>query len=339
MQDALILIVDDNELNREMAADILGSLGLSVEIADSGQTAIDMCKTKKYTAIMMDYMMPEMDGATATMQIRQEGMCTDIPILAMTAEEDPMVVQTLLESGMNAILHKPLDPSMLYIALGEFVSEPLTRPAGLDAEIQMDDVMTGLEAMGFDVSAGVKYTGSEALYRQYLKNFLKLLPGILDTMQTSMANKDYERFTIEVHGLKSNFRALGNQKLFAISQAFEKMGKEGKHENIDADYPSFYSDAQKCLEGLRNLTGAKDLLPALSNKELSVVLKELRDACDTFDLDTADYILDRLEAHAVSEAFSDHMKKLYDKIAGIEYVEAIELVDKILHRITEARDV
>jgi len=332
-----ILIVDDNDLNLEMAINVIESMGAVADGADCGQVAVDKAKTQKYDVILMDYMMPNMDGAEATKLIRSEGENVATPIIAMTAEEDPSTIQILIESGMNTVLHKPIDPGALYSALSEFTDYKLERPKTVSADVsKMDDLLIELVNMNFDVSSGIRFTGSEESYRQYLGDFVKLLPGLLNTLNTCVEKKDFERFTIEVHGLKSNFRALGHPELFAVSQMLEKLGKNGKFTEIVNIFPEYFDNCKKCSDKLKTMFGKKALLSALPTEEISIVLSELRDALDTFDLDTADYMIDKLGAHENPDEIAEDMDSLYEKVAGVRYDDAMEVIDKIIEKIKRA---
>ena len=109
-----ILLAEDNELNQEIAAAILGDAGFTTEIAGNGQIAVEMLKKSEpgyYKLILMDVRMPVMDGYEATKTIRklENHQLASIPILAMTANAFEEDKQEALQSGMNGHLAKPID--------------------------------------------------------------------------------------------------------------------------------------------------------------------------------------------------------------------------------------
>ena len=119
-----ILLVEDNELNQEIAVEILRAVGFSVEVASDGLAAVEKMKgaeAGRYDVILMDIQMPVMDGYEATRQIRAMGSpaCAGIPIVAMTANAFEEDRRAALDAGMNGHVAKPIDPEVLLDTLSE----------------------------------------------------------------------------------------------------------------------------------------------------------------------------------------------------------------------------
>ncbi|MBP5624417.1 MAG: response regulator, partial [Lachnospiraceae bacterium] len=122
-----ILVVEDNDINREIAEAILQKKGIVTETAVNGQEAVEMFASRVagyYDMILMDIRMPVMSGLTATKRIRamDRDDAAEIPIVAMTANAFSKDVQASLDAGMDAHLSKPIEPNVLYSTISKFVS-------------------------------------------------------------------------------------------------------------------------------------------------------------------------------------------------------------------------
>ncbi|MDB5851426.1 MAG: hypothetical protein JWP29_5178, partial [Rhodoferax sp.] len=114
---ARVLLVEDNPVNQEVAADLLQAAGLVVDIAGDGEQAVRLAKRGAYDLVLMDVQMPRMDGLEATRVLRQDPHMADLPIIAMTANAFSEDRQACLDAGMNGHLAKPVDPRVLHEAL------------------------------------------------------------------------------------------------------------------------------------------------------------------------------------------------------------------------------
>ncbi|MCL2709706.1 MAG: response regulator [Planctomycetaceae bacterium] len=112
-----ILVAEDNAINQMIIKELLSSAGIEVTIADNGLKALEKLQTNTFDLVLMDIQMPEMDGLTATMQIRSDHRFADLPILAMTANVGAEHLEESMAAGMNAHLTKPVDVNKLYGAL------------------------------------------------------------------------------------------------------------------------------------------------------------------------------------------------------------------------------
>ncbi|MFN7053726.1 MAG: response regulator, partial [Gemmobacter sp.] len=127
LQGLRVLLVEDNEINREIATELLTDAGLLVDIAENGQEACDQVARvgDGYAAVLMDVQMPVMDGIEATKRIRQLWSSDRLPVIAMTAHAYAEERQKCLDAGMDDHIAKPVDPAILVQVLNHRLRAPV----------------------------------------------------------------------------------------------------------------------------------------------------------------------------------------------------------------------
>ena len=140
-----VLLVEDNELNQEVARLLLENLGVLVDIADNGAVALDRVQQHAYDLVLMDLQMPVMDGLSASLAIRQIKALDDLPIIAMTANVLDADRQRCLDVGMVDFVAKPFDPAVLLQALLRWAKPGGAAPAGLPARMEAFNGLSTLQ--------------------------------------------------------------------------------------------------------------------------------------------------------------------------------------------------
>jgi len=129
---ARLLLVEDNEINREVALELLHGVGLAVESAENGQLALDKARNGQFDLVLMDIQMPVMDGISATLAIRAlPAPMNRVPIISMTANGQPEDREACQRAGMTEHVSKPIDLSLLAEAI-ERAAQP-NRPGARSA--------------------------------------------------------------------------------------------------------------------------------------------------------------------------------------------------------------
>ncbi|MCF1439652.1 MAG: response regulator, partial [Shewanella sp.] len=118
----LVLLVEDNFINQQVASELLKSGGYDVVLAGNGQESLDMVDSQPFDAVLMDIQMPVMDGLTATAELRKRYTSEQLPIIAMTAHAMTGDREKSLAAGMNAHITKPIELTELFETLEKWVS-------------------------------------------------------------------------------------------------------------------------------------------------------------------------------------------------------------------------
>jgi CheY-like chemotaxis protein len=256
IRGAHILLVEDNEINQQVAREILSGAGLEVTLANNGQEAVDAVKQSRFNAVLMDIQMPVMDGYEATRKIREwEGgiksdtgsqasnlqpLTSILPIIAMTAHAMTGDREKSLSTGMNDHIAKPINPEELFATLLKWIKPIADRDdarthqtsAGINTVVEdlegsptpspgakMDELPSFLP--GFDLEDGLKrLQGNRRLYRKLLLAFVNDYWETADNIHKALMADDIK----QLHGLVHNIKGLaGNLSAARLQDAAAKM--------------------------------------------------------------------------------------------------------------------
>ncbi|MFN8608790.1 MAG: response regulator [Vulcanimicrobiota bacterium] len=209
--DAHVLLVEDNEINQEVAREILRLFGLRVSLAVTGQQALDALEREAFDLVLMDLQMPEMDGLEATRRAR--GLGYRLPIVAMTANARREDRELCLAAGMNDYLAKPINPEALSQLLGRYL-QPGQAPLNEIAEQESDFP----EIEGVNCQVGLRRLGGNRnLYRSLLLQFARRQQSVCDRLEQARGDE----LKAIVHTMKGAAANLGAEILAARCRALE----------------------------------------------------------------------------------------------------------------------
>lgn len=238
IRGARILLAEDNEINQQVAVEILESAGFVVDVANNGKEALEMVRAKKYDAVLMDIRMPEMDGFNAAKKIR--GLDSDarnIPIIAMTAQTMKEDREKALAAGMNHHIAKPIDPNELYRVLAKRIKPgkktiPLSTPGQL--AVGTGDATTFPLLPGIDTRAGLaRVNGNRELYKKLLHQFHTAYQNTGKTIRESLSSGNYNLAEQVLHDIKGASGNISAMELHEAVKELETQVKQGDHDNLE----------------------------------------------------------------------------------------------------------
>ena len=225
-----ILLVEDNDLNQQVATELLHAVGLTVVIANNGREGVDSLNAQDFDLVLMDVQMPVMDGYAATRLIRQSPRFAHLPILAMTANAMGGDRELALAAGMNDHIPKPIDVTILYEKIGHWLHQsPPLPPVVALPEPHQDSAMTDqiVDTPLVDPAMGLKNAaGSAGLYQRLIKKFVDREHDVVDRLCQAIADQDRELAVRIVHTLKSSSLTLGAKDLGDLSAQLELYWKQ-----------------------------------------------------------------------------------------------------------------
>lgn len=216
---AQLLLVEDNEINQELAIELLEGQQINVTVAENGQTAIDLYKANEFDGILMDCQMPVMDGYEATQYIRQQLNDQKIPIIAMTANVMERDKEKAAQAGMNDIIAKPIDVGSMFSTLAKWVT-PKHPQKFVAASTVAKDEMPDIE--GLDVTAGLtRSSGNPDLYKKLLHRFADTYRDT-ESVSKALQAPDITTRARNIHTLKGVAGNIGAIEIQQLSASLEQ---------------------------------------------------------------------------------------------------------------------
>jgi PAS domain S-box-containing protein len=221
---ARILLVEDNELNQEVALELLREAGLIVDLAENGQLALDQLAREDYDLVLMDMQMPVMDGVTATLEIRKQPTLSELPVVAMTANAMQADRDRCLAAGMNDHIAKPIEPEDLWKALLQWIAprQP-DRQAVQAAPEVLQAVRLPSAIEGLDMVSGLRRVlGKKAVYLAMLRRFVAGQQSVVTNISNALDREDNpmaERLAHTLKGASGTIGATGVQQVAAALEA------------------------------------------------------------------------------------------------------------------------
>ena len=259
-----ILLVDDNDFNREIGLAQLEVTGATVDTAENGALAVAAVNQQTYDLVLMDIQMPVMDGYSATRELRKSW--PDLPILALTAHAMVEEKDRVQAAGMNDILTKPVLPKLLYAALSRWlVNGPVVAPTPR-TELALVSEPSQPSCLVFDLDTALtRVNGDRAALDRFLQLFRKRNAGIAADIDAALVAGDRETARRLAHALKGGAGTVGLTQLQAAAGQLEAtlaeavLGKadDARQHQQMAVLQAAWTQAQQTLNTLLEATQAK----------------------------------------------------------------------------------
>ena len=261
IKGARVLLAEDNEINQQVAKEILEGAGLNVSMANDGQEAVSAVQENQYDAVLMDIQMPVMDGHEATRRFEPMTRFKDLPIIAMTAHAMAGDHEKCLEAGMNDHVTKPIDTEALYETLSRWIKSVGGSPieerivqASVSPKMFVEDVQTPTKLDGINVEAGLKRVlGKWDTYQRILLSFLKDLEGVDASIRNLVSEKKTDEAQRLVHSIKGAGGNLGAEELQAAADPVETWFKNGQQELPQPEYDHFVKALHRVIKAIAGL--------------------------------------------------------------------------------------
>ncbi len=344
-----ILVVDDNKMNRQVVRSLLKATQIQIQEASGGEQAVEMAKKHVYNIILMDHMMPGMDGVEAMKKIREytEGPNAKTPIYVLTANAVAGAKEMYIEEGFDGFISKPIVYAELESAISDSIPEEMKQPMPDDVADQfMEQGGTAPDDLpqidGLDWNFAWLHLPSRDLLQDSLKEFYTLIPvqskkltHFYDELTLDQSDENYNDYRILVHAMKGLAATIGLIPLAGPAKLLEFAARDKKIDVIYALHPVFIYEWDSYRDKIKGAfrIGLEDDIEkkpgdiATCYKFAQIILKSLHD----MDIDTADKAVKKLKEYTYGEEADVMLANIEAAVTDIDEVSAKEEFQKMLN--------
>ncbi len=346
IEDAQVLLVEDNIINQQLTTELLEGMGLRVDIANTGPEALERINLAAYDLILMDVQLPGMSGLEATARIRQIDRLKDIPIVAMTAHDTASTKKECLAAGMNDFIAKPLDVELLMSVLVKWLAPrpartekragpPSRSPEEADSGFTVPEPLPGIHfEQGLE-----RLQGNKRLYLNLLTSFVDHYVPAASEIAKAIEENNYRIVAEQAHTIRGTAANLSLTDVADRAKQLEHEVRSGSPEDIisaaqqleDAFAVAFRSvtelaDANRNYEVHRPEAAQPDetiLASLFRDLSLSLQKNDLR-AAKQFAV---------LRRHIPEGSFDAELDRLASLLANLDFAGAVRLLDQLKEKI------
>lgn len=334
IKGAKVLLVEDNDINRQVARELLEQAGMATHIAVNGLEALDAVLSYSYDLVFMDIQMPEMDGLEAARRIRGYEQLAGLPILAMTAHAMAGDREKSINAGMNDYITKPLDPAELLKALTKWIKPGIreTAPAvaaASEPQAEIPEFNHIITTQGLQ-----RVNGNRNLYIKLLKDFYCDYGTSLADIVKSIEEDDLENAAIAVHTIKGVSGNLGAESLYDAASNLEEAVRQEQVDKIRRLLPAFEQSFSEVMDELAPLQPEEAFECTFSTLEFDPVaarqlanrLKTLLEEGDS----EAEDLVPELRAVFMVPGEGAEVGALISQIENFDFDDALETLEKLI---------
>lgn len=256
--EAKILAVDDNDMNLMVIRGLLKQTRMQIDTASDGEEALQLCDRKKYDLILMDHMMPVMDGVETMKVLRKNrsGLNYDTPVLVLTANAIAGSRELYLKEGFADYITKPIDVMKLNRVLRTYLDASLitewteTDDDGADTK---EEEAKKEDLVHIDREIGLQYCLDDELYHQVLESYLEQGQEYKLQLPAYYESKAWHEYAVTAHAIKSSSLSIGAVVLSDLAKEQEFLGKDKNEQEIQETYDVFYREFCETLTEIEGM--------------------------------------------------------------------------------------
>ncbi len=342
IRGAHLLLVEDKEVNQEVACGILEGEGFTVSVANNGREALDKVLKygDNYDLVIMDLQMPEMDGYTAAREIRKNERFERLPILAMTADAMSGVQERVFAAGMNGHASKPIDPPKLFADLVKWIDpERVSSAAGplpITSRAELPDIP------GLDTKRGLaRLQGRSDLYLRVLEKFTSRQADAGLQLSEALSSGDFEEARRLLHSLKGVVGSVSAPRLLGAVKDLDRALETEDSPSWQSLLEIFLRELDHILQGLQEhfavvheVHDTRGQPTELNRVEITALLGELENLLKDDDTG-ASGVLKKLQDHLPESVCTEELQRLAQAIEEYDFETGLECLRAFSSELSE----
>jgi signal transduction histidine kinase/DNA-binding LacI/PurR family transcriptional regulator/DNA-binding response OmpR family regulator/HPt (histidine-containing phosphotransfer) domain-containing protein len=335
-----ILVVQDCEISRELARDLLVLSGAEVLLATDGAEAVRIAETELLDLILMDLNLPTLDGCGATRAIRRHERAKQVPIIALSASCDKADRDRCLDAGMNDFVRTPVSAALLVATVQKWCAingvHSVAPTAAVSGNLGHRPVSGAPVALEIARTLG-RLGGNMTLYRKLLKRFVQMFTQQRQYIQNAFVTGDYETATGIVHSLVSSAGNIGATRLQQIAQSLETALRNNNTTLVQVQKTHLETEMQNVFEAakraLNQTDGSSHPPPNRHVADVESKLDSLRRLINEHDTAAVEVVDSLEDAFAESSQNYDSLKRLAQSVMAYDFEAAAEQLDTLTVRL------
>ncbi|NOR51316.1 MAG: response regulator [Gammaproteobacteria bacterium] len=323
-----VLLVEDNDLNQELATELLLNNGICISSAWNGREALDILQRESFDGVLMDIQMPVMDGYRATREIRKLPQFRELPIIAMTANVIAGDRDKVKAAGMNDHIGKPLNVSQMFSTMAKWITpeDPLLKPTPISITAK-DEVISFSELVGIDCDKGLEVVQNNAdLYLRLLSKFVEGQRNFADAFHSAQQSDDTEYAIRVAHTLKGSAANIGATGIQQAAKELESVcSRHAADEIIESALQQLIGEMTPVIAGLESFISnveQSQTAGVADPQQIKALLEQLKTALQEDDPDA----LERVE-ELVKLMPKQDLTALKSAIEEFDFVAALEVLE------------